>query len=102
MLLGIVFASLILGAGARGLAKAQSPDATSPPATPDSRPLQIDRGAQGAQNLKCVDCRFTVTPLRGSRLRVIPQDRLSLTALSPHVVAGSVLPLQQSNRYLVQ
>lgn len=53
MLLGIVFASLILGVGAMGLAKAQSPDATSPPATPDSRPLQIDRGAQGAQNLKC-------------------------------------------------
>jgi LmbE family N-acetylglucosaminyl deacetylase len=45
--LGIAIALLVAGVGALGLARAQSSDAPQPPATPDGRPLQIDRGAAG-------------------------------------------------------
>src|ERR1700691_6282471 len=42
---GIAFAWLVTGIGVIGLARAQSDDAAMPLATPDARPLQIDRGA---------------------------------------------------------
>src|ERR1019366_4441546 len=45
--LGIVVALLVAGIGAMGPLKAQSPDTATPPATPDGRLLQIDRGAAG-------------------------------------------------------
>jgi LmbE family N-acetylglucosaminyl deacetylase len=45
--LGIVVALLVASIGALGLLKAQSPDTATPSATPDGRPLQIDRGAAG-------------------------------------------------------
>jgi LmbE family N-acetylglucosaminyl deacetylase len=47
VLLGIAVASLVVAIGVIGPATAQSPDSATPPATPDARPLQIDRGAAG-------------------------------------------------------
>src|SRR5579862_2204436 len=38
-------ALLLASVGFLSLAKAQAPDAATPPSTPDARPLQIDRGA---------------------------------------------------------
>src|SRR5579862_7850514 len=40
-------ALLLASVGFLSLAKAQAPDAATPPSTPDVRPLQIDRGAAG-------------------------------------------------------
>jgi LmbE family N-acetylglucosaminyl deacetylase len=47
LLLGVAIALLIAGMSALKPTKAQSPDRPTPPADPDGRPLQIDRGAAG-------------------------------------------------------
>jgi LmbE family N-acetylglucosaminyl deacetylase len=47
MSLAIVVALMVVAIVAMSPAKAQSPDTATPPATPDGRPLQIDRGAVG-------------------------------------------------------
>jgi LmbE family N-acetylglucosaminyl deacetylase len=47
VLLVILVALLLAAMSAMRSAKAQSPDIPTPPATPDVRPLQIDRGAAG-------------------------------------------------------
>ena len=47
LLLFIAMALLVAGFTALDPTRAQSPDSLAPPATPDGRPLQVDRGAAG-------------------------------------------------------